>query len=405
MRSVLQHFPDDSSVNLCRPGTPILMGSFSSTPKILNDDCQDNDIQMPINFSRYELIQYCQTQPQVHPMVKRAFRKVGESNVDSYGFKFRKLNALTKGLGPGCSDYVSSPYSLRIFQWNILSQALGQMNDNFVKCPDEALEWNSRKFRIIEEIVEYCPDIICLQEVDHFNFLKYVLGTQGYTGVFYPKPDSPCVYISGNNGPDGCAIFYRTNKFDLVNIESRILEIWRVQSNQVALLANLRVKETNQEVCVTTTHLKARQGAFLSTLRNEQGKDLLQFVGQHCGGRPVVLCGDFNAEPVEPVYGTVLADEHLNLGSAYADCDTSNVNSAAREPPYTTWKIRDEGEVCHTIDYVFYKKDSLEVEAVLELPTGEEIGEDRVPSFSYPSDHFSLVCDFKIGDQPKKAAL
>jgi CheY-like chemotaxis protein len=94
------------------------MGSFSSTPKILNDDSQDNDIQMPINFSRYELIQYCQTQPQVHPMVKRAFRKVGESNVDSYGFKFRKLNALTKG----CSDYVSSPYSLRIFQWNILSQ-------------------------------------------------------------------------------------------------------------------------------------------------------------------------------------------------------------------------------------------------------------------------------------------
>jgi hypothetical protein len=74
------------------------MGSFSSTPKILNDDCQDNDIQMPINFSRYELIQYCQTQPQVHPMVKRAFRKVGESNVDSYGFKFRKLNALTKGM-------------------------------------------------------------------------------------------------------------------------------------------------------------------------------------------------------------------------------------------------------------------------------------------------------------------
>jgi hypothetical protein len=45
----------------------------------------------------------------------------------------------------------------------IFPSALGQMNDNFVKCPDEALEWNSRKFRIIEEIVEYCPDIICLQ--------------------------------------------------------------------------------------------------------------------------------------------------------------------------------------------------------------------------------------------------
>ncbi|XP_008190601.1 nocturnin isoform X3 [Tribolium castaneum] len=395
MSSALPHFSNNPIVNLYCLQTSQTMGSFSSAPKIQNDDNQDNDIQIPINFGRFELLQYCQTQPQVQPMVKRAFKKAGQTNDDTYGFKCRKLNAVTKG----CSDYVSSPYSLRVFQWNILSQALGQMNDHFVKCPDEALEWNSRKFRIIEEIVEYCPDIICLQEVDHFNFLKYILGTQGYTGVFYPKPDSPCVYISGNNGPDGCAIFYRTNKFDVINIESRILEIWRVQSNQVALLANLRIKETGQEVCVTTTHLKARQGAFLSTLRNEQGKDLLQFVSQHCGPRPVVICGDFNAEPIEPIYSTILSDEYLNLGSAYADCDSSSANSAAREPPYTTWKIRDEGEVCHTIDYIFYKKGCLEVEAVLELPTGEEIGEDRVPSFSYPSDHFSLVCDFKIGQK------
>lgn len=63
----------------------------------------------------------------------------------------------------GCSDYVSNPNNLRIFQWNILSQALGQMNDNFARCPDEALEWNTRRYLIVEEIVEYCPDIICLQ--------------------------------------------------------------------------------------------------------------------------------------------------------------------------------------------------------------------------------------------------
>jgi hypothetical protein len=41
--------------------------------------------------------------------------------------------------------------------------ALGQMNDNFVCCPDEALEWRFRRYHIIEEIVEYCPDIMCLQ--------------------------------------------------------------------------------------------------------------------------------------------------------------------------------------------------------------------------------------------------
>lgn len=142
-------------------------------------------------------------------------------------------------------------------------------------------------------------------------------------------------------------------------------------------------------------------------MRNEQGKDLLQFVGEHCGERPIILCGDFNAEPIEPIYSTILNHNCLQFGSAYADCNNDDLvsgsvlSSALREPAYTTWKIRDEGEICHTIDYIFYSKEQLEVDAVMELPTGEEIGEDRVPSLAYPSDHFSLICDFRIDPQPK----
>lgn len=68
--------------------------------------------------------------------------------------------------------------------------------------------------------------------------------------------------------------------------------------------------------------------------------------------------------------------------------------SASLEPEYTTWKIREDGEVCHTIDYVFYTKNSMDVQNCLMFPNGDELGKDRVPSFKYPSDHFSLVCDF-----------
>jgi nocturnin len=74
-----------------------------------------------------------------------------------------------------------------------------------------------------------------LQEVDHFNFLTTVLGTQGYRGAFFPKPDSPCLYLKGNNGPDGCAVFFREDKFELLKVETRVLEVWRVQSNQVSV--------------------------------------------------------------------------------------------------------------------------------------------------------------------------
>lgn len=140
-------------------------------------------------------------------------------------------------------------------------------------------------------------------------------------------------------------------------------------------------------------------------LRNEQGKDLLQFISDYCNDRPVIVCGDFNAEPTEPVYSTFINNDLIKFSSAYADSNLYREDVVNREPPYTTWKIREEGEVCHTIDYIFYGKEDMEVETVLDFPSEEEIGENRVPSFSYPSDHFSLVCDFKLKNKKKSGLL
>lgn len=61
---------------------------------------------------------------------------------------------------------------------NILKQlALGQNNDGFVCCTEEVLSWTHRRYLIIEELLRYQPDIICLQVLhliifDHqFNLL------------------------------------------------------------------------------------------------------------------------------------------------------------------------------------------------------------------------------------------
>lgn len=32
------------------------------------------------------------------------------------------------------------------------------------------------------------------------------------------------------------------------------------------------------------------------------------------------------------------------------------------------------------------------------FPDGEQVGRNRAPSLRYPSDHFSLVCDFDVLD-------
>lgn len=235
------------------------------------------------------------------------------------------------------------------------------------------------------------------------------MGNQNYEGFFVPKPDSPCLYIENNNGPDGCAVFFKSNKFKLENYTARILQVWRVQSNQVAIAVNLIMKETNQKICVCTTHLKARHGTLLSKLRDEQGRDLLRFVKSVAANRPILLSGDFNAEPNEPVYSTILRCDLVNLGfgSAYADVHKINKDSSSNknndnndtdasafekndgdtchnntaqltlneriqksidnEPPYTTWKIREEGEICHTIDYIFYSRQHLKVKSNLLL--------------------------------------
>ncbi|XP_075228661.1 NADP/NADPH phosphatase nocturnin isoform X1 [Lycorma delicatula] len=350
------------------PGQLNTMGSFNSAPKILNEDNQDNDLDLPEKMTHEDLLAHCRKNLEDTPLVNRNF------------LNFRTTYS---------EKSPSPPSKIRILQWNLLSQALGQTVDHFVACPDSALDWRRRRQQLSEEIIRYEPDIVCLQEVDHYNYFQKTLSTQGFKGIFFPKPDSPCIYIKDNNGPDGCAIFFREDKFELVLSANRILEVWRVQSNQVAVLAILREHSTGQEICVATTHLKARSGALLSTLRNEQGKDLLEFVTSHASGRPVLLCGDFNAEPSEPIYSTVLNNDLLGLASAYK-------YQTGHEPPYTTWKIREDGEVRHTIDYIFYSQDKFQIDGILQFPTGEEIGEGRVPSLRYPSDHFSLVCDLTL---------
>lgn len=117
----------------------------------------------------------------------------------------------------------------------------------------------------------------------------------------------------------------------------------------------------------------------------------MRFIQRVANDRPILISGDFNAEPSEPVYSTVINNGSLILSSAYADLmatlsngnedendrtdslgDKNDIGSEKcvksrvdylinNEPPFTTWKIREEGEVCHTIDYVFYSQDKLKV--------------------------------------------
>ncbi|XP_028816672.1 nocturnin isoform X2 [Denticeps clupeoides] len=310
-------------------------------------------------------------------------------------------------------EHTKHAQPIRVMQWNILAQALGEGKDGFVRCPLEALNWAERKYLILEEILTYRPDILCLQEVDHyFDTFQPVLSSLGYQSSFCPKPWSPCLDVENNNGPDGCALFFSRERFLLVSITHLRLSAMMLKTNQVAIVVTLRCRETGRLFCIAVTHLKARSG--WEGLRSAQGSNLLQNLhritmqstvaedqdaaavleGQ---GLPLIVCGDFNAEPSEDVYQR-FASSPLGLDSAYKWLSSDGQS----EPPYTSWKIRPSGESCHTLDYVWYSHDRFGVDAVLELPNEDQIGPDRLPSFHYPSDHLSLVCDFSFLEQPHR---
>ena len=117
------------------------------------------------------------------------------------------------------------------------------------------IEWESRFSRLMEEIQHYNCDILCLQEVqcDHFDtHFKPNLGNLGYDGVYKKRT---------GDKRDGCAIFFKTAKLDLV--EQTSVEYYQpkggksLDRDNIGLLTKFADKDRKSEkyLCVATTHL------------------------------------------------------------------------------------------------------------------------------------------------------
>ena len=140
---------------------------------------------------------------------------------------------------------------IRFMQFNILAEGLSAppKYGGFVFSPKECLEWGFRKFRVVEEIIKYDPDVLCLEEVDHFDdFLLPALKNFGYEGIFQPKTDSPTLQFGDDKFSDGCAIFWKKEILKIVDQKSVIYKNPDLEGSawsQVALIA--RMTRANDE--------------------------------------------------------------------------------------------------------------------------------------------------------------
>ena len=135
-------------------------GSLQMVKKGLCQDVQDINMirKLKLRTSRSALISLCKGNNNSLPIV-RSWRRYVLKNLH---------HILSKFCSSRRSKMSSSP-TVRVLQWNVLSQSLGSSIDKFVNCSSQTLDWNLRKWKLIEEIIKHDPDIICLQEVDHFR--------------------------------------------------------------------------------------------------------------------------------------------------------------------------------------------------------------------------------------------
>jgi mRNA deadenylase 3'-5' endonuclease subunit Ccr4 len=69
-----------------------------------------------------------------------------------------------------------SPLVFRVLQYNILADGLSALRSDLgrlSRASKEILDWNYRKEKLLHEIVQYQPDVITLQECDHYYDFFY----------------------------------------------------------------------------------------------------------------------------------------------------------------------------------------------------------------------------------------
>ncbi|KAI4803666.1 hypothetical protein KUCAC02_025327 [Chaenocephalus aceratus] len=216
--------------------------------------------------------------------------------------------------------FTNASMDFTVMSYNILADDLLQANQElYTHCPLEVLDWSYRCSLLLEEIQEWEPDILCLQEVqeNHYHQQLYpALSQMGYTCVYKRRTGTK---------RDGCATCYRSSCFSEVSVA--MLEFFRPETelldrHNVGIIVLLRpvvmngsvVKAKGPPLCVANTHLlfnprrgdvKLAQLAIMLAEINSVVKSC-NAKGEHCN---LILCGDFNSIPSMPLYQLITTGE------------------------------------------------------------------------------------------------
>ena len=238
-----------------------------------------------------------------------------------------------------------------------------------VRCyaPDDLFKksWFYRADLIRNNIDDVKPDIIGFQEVTwmHYGYLQDIM--QGY--------DSVIMYRDNFILSEGCPIFYRTDKFELIDKNSFWLsetpevmsKDWNSACYRVCSYVKLRQLNTNKEFVVFNTHLD-----HVSDEARINGIKVVLDKINELGDVPAYLMGDLNAKPNSKTLKSVY--KFFEDGQVVADITTDGAT-------YQKWGEKLNSE---RIDYI--------VASIGKTNIYEYGIVDTLYDGVYPSDHFPI---------------
>lgn len=252
------------------------------------------------------------------------------------------------------------------------------MNSN-VKCFNLKDKFKKSLFYRTElirnDIDEIKPDIIGFQEFTwlHHNYFKKVL--VGY--------DSVLTYRDNSLFSESCPIFYRTDKFDLIdkgsfwlsktpNVKSKD---WGSSLYRICSYVVLKEKKTDKEFVIFNTHFDHRSDEARINSINliiEKAKEFKDI--------PIILMGDLNAKE-----NSKTIKEAYKYFSDASKIAINNLQKDEFDATYHNWGNQSKYK---RIDYFMVSKNEIVVNTYDVL--------DKTYEGIYSSDHFPIYIDMKL---------
>lgn len=281
--------------------------------------------------------------------------------------------ALLSALLTGC-DAPQSPEdssSLSIMSYNL----------RFDNPDDGDNRWEARKHRVANLIRFYRPTFVGTQEglVHQLEYLNEALS--GYRRIGISRDGSA-------SSGEFSAIFYDTDKVELVEHSDNTLWLsetpskpgksWDADLPRVLTYGQFKRRSDDTKFFVFNTHFDHR-GA---TARVKSAELVVKTVGDLAEGKPVVVTGDFNAEPDSRPYA-IMVDRETSLKDAY---ETSIQPHLGPQFTFEGFEVR-AGQTPKRIDYIFVNEQvKVHKHAIISSFRGNR----------YPSDHLPVYAEISF---------